>query len=281
MRQYSLPASQNQTVTVSSDSLLSFTGSIPPFCIVRIEADFGSGYFQYRDLVYAPDTIAVKPASYRITVIANPQNTSDVEMMPFASFPAIGETYPGRLLRDDRGDLWNMTALGWIPANGRVSLASNQGALSGSPVSTISNATSGIWAVTGGIGSLTIPAGMIVPGVTELCMNAKLRRRINTATVQYNVYVGTAGDATDSLYYTVNAAATNNLDTRISGIAGFPSSTKMTTANYQGPGSSAGAFQDRATNINTAADMKISFGITSGNILDFYDLVSYNIWLQS
>lgn len=175
------------------------------------------------------------------------------------------------------GSQWVTDGTNWRPANGRVSLASRSGSVA-TPISTISAATFGKFTLPENI---KIPAGCIVHGQTTLEVVVTLRRRGTAATNQFIVYVGSTNSTSDSASIAVTTTATNNQDCNMYPVIGFPSSGTMLTSTWSGiANTTSGADNaDRTTNINTAVDMFVNFGVFSGNAADSYDLLAYRVAL--
>lgn len=178
------------------------------------------------------------------------------------------------------GSFWRATSGGWVPLNGSVLLASNWGSLT-SPVATQTGSTGILFVLAGGTGSLVIPATMLIAGRSKLEIEVMHRRRGATATAAFSVYLGTSGTTADSKVFDVSIAATNNQDNRPMMTIGFTAGVATISNWLAAGGANGGAFIDKTSNINLAAAMTISFGISAANLADAFDLIGYTARLNS
>lgn len=218
-------------------------------------------------------------------------SAGEAEVMPvvltytWATRPNYSTTDAGTVISisdvgGSSGSFWKATSGGWVPLNGSVVLASNWGSLA-APVATQTGSTGALFVPTGGAGSLVIPATMLITSRSALEIEAMHRRRGATATAILSIYLGTAGTVADSKVFDLSVAATNNQDNRPAVTVGFTTGV-ATISNWLAPGSAnASAYADKTTNINIAAAMKISFGISAANAADAFDLVGYTVRLNS
>lgn len=178
------------------------------------------------------------------------------------------------------GSFWRATAAGWVPLNNSVLLAQKWATIA-APVATLTGVTDGLFTVTGGFGSLTIPAAMLVVGHTSLHIRAYLHRRGATGTAIARVYIGTAGTSADSQAFFLNFNG-DLQDLRTDIDIGVTGASTLTTTSWLTPGSAAAnVFRDRTDNINVNSTMIVSFGVASANAADSFDLVGYSVRLQS
>lgn len=147
-----------------------------------------------------------------------------------------------------------------------------------SPIATLTGITAGLF--TGGKSNLSIPAGTFKVG-DHLTGGCKIRRTTATAVHTANIYMGTAGTSSDSnLSNITTSGATINFDQNMYFLGSFPSTTVFSTNNNApfNANNTAGLFVDRSTNMNIAAAMTLSFGISVGNASDSYSLIEW--WLM-
>ena len=202
---------------------------------------------------------------------------------PYASFTWVGKpavaAWPVGVpiivtdVGGSAGSQWVTDGVSWKPANGSVLLGARSGSVA-APVATITGAASGKFTLPFDI---RIPAGALIAGVTQLEIVATMRRRGVAATNQFIVYVGSTNSTSDSVSMAVMGTATNNQDCTVFPVIGFPAAGTMTTSTWNGVASTTGAADntDRTTNINTAANMFVNFGVFGGNVADSYDLIAY------
>lgn len=180
----------------------------------------------------------------------------------------------------EAGSLWKATAAGWVPLNGSVKLASRWGSVS-SPVATITGSTGGKFSITHGYGSLLIPAAMLIPERTSLRFSALFHRRGSNGGASARIYLGTTGTTSDASAF-VLAFNRDAYQVRADVEVGVVSSNSLTSTLWLAPGAvSANAFLTMTTNINTNANMSLSYGISSSNALDAFDLIGYSVVLES
>lgn len=142
---------------------------------------------------------------------------------------------------------------------------------------------------TGGTGGLfTLPADIVIPAnfipdYSRLCVSARIKRTGANATGQLDCQLGTGGAGSDSLLGRVQSTATDGHVASLESFAMFATSLTAFTANGSAaPQSSTGGgtFVDRSTNVNRAAVMKVTLGMTSANASDSFALISYRVWLE-
>jgi hypothetical protein len=181
------------------------------------------------------------------------------------------------------GSLWKAIPEGWVPVNGTVKLASKFGTIV-SPAASITGSTGALFAPSNVVGALTIPATMLIPGHSILRVRAVFHRRGANATASTRIYVGTAGTSSDAFAYSLPIAATDTLETRPEVEIGVIGSNSMISSNWLSPGNT-GASPAPALpmtiNINTNAVMTLSFGVSSANASDSFDLIGFSVVLES
>ena len=170
----------------------------------------------------------------------------------------------------------------WQPLNGRAIIAADWGS-EANPLATYTGGTGGLFTLPKG--AITLPAGLLVAGKSQLEIRVKVRRTSNTATANFLVKLGTAGTTSDGDIYASQLAATTNLAQHATPIVGMRTATEAVSINYLSPqavGASSSAIEKVVTsNINTAAAMTLSFGISSANAADTFTLVGYAVELVS
>lgn len=195
--------------------------------------------------------------------------------LPAANSVPVGRTYT--VLNTG----WRVYSNGtnWRPANGRLLIAQRCGSVA-SPIATLTGVTAGMFTLPI---TPTIPAGMLGPH-SRLYTEALVRRTTATATAIATSSLGTTGGTSDPNIFRVSMPASATSEVRISSFAAVDgsSATAYCAANAI-PENAASAAQlaDRNTNINTAAAMVASFGVTSANAADVFALVYYSVWMEA
>jgi hypothetical protein len=183
------------------------------------------------------------------------------------------------------GSLWKATSKGWVPLGGSVLLAQAWGTLS-APVATISGSTGKLFVPSGSVGSLLIPAKMLIATRSSLRISCVFHRRGATATAGGRIYFGTAGTTSDSAVYNLTYGASDWLQARVD-VAAVASievlSTNWLSAGNTGTLSTPPPVQIFEKNIDLDADMTISFGIepATASASDAFDLIGYSVKLVS
>jgi len=116
-------------------------------------------------------------------------------------------------------------------------------------------------------GSIKIPAGLIVPGVSELRVNVLWATGANVGGVAAQMTIGTSNSWSDTQCNGAFLGPVNEWDQAASFT--FPSATTMTQASSLTPknGAPAGAMgNEYGTNIDVASDMYVNFGTTQGGV---------------
>jgi hypothetical protein len=129
------------------------------------------------------------------------------------------------------------------------------------------------------ISQIVIP-GCRIPDNADVHVIARMKRTNANATAQFDAYLGTAGDLTDSLLGRVQSTATDGhvgyLDTK----AQFGSSLTSFIANgTAAPQSSTGGgtHVDRSTNVNRCVPMILTLAMTTANAADVFALTQYEV----
>ncbi|SEO63442.1 hypothetical protein [Nitrosovibrio sp. Nv6] len=179
----------------------------------------------------------------------------------------------------EAGSFWKATSVGWVPLNGPVKLASQWGTVL-APVASVENAPAK-FSVPVGAGSLAIPAGMIIPGHSVLSIRAALHKR-GASLCTFRIYLGTSETSSDAPVYALNVTADLN-DIYPSVEIGAVSSSSLTSTYWMPAGSSGSpsAITAVTANINTGAEMHISFIAINMEASNGLDLIGYSVVLES
>ncbi|SEO77990.1 hypothetical protein [Nitrosovibrio sp. Nv6] len=181
----------------------------------------------------------------------------------------------------EAGSFWKATSAGWIPLNGQVKLAGDQGSIA-APVATITGSTGALFNLSGGFGSLVIPAKMLIPGHSALRLRALFYRRGANATATATIYIGTTGTSADPRAYFLSLTATDLQQNRADAETVVATATTACTTAWLAPQQQTiTAASDLTTNINTDAAMTVSIGVATASALDSFDLISYSVVLES
>lgn len=174
------------------------------------------------------------------------------------------------------GSYWFSDGTNWRPVGGSVLIASQQGSIT-TPVSAFTGVTSSTFTITQPV----FPAGMLIPGSATIEVEAQLRRTGATATALMNVRLGTAKTSADNAIYAFTYAATTLLDLFVNPSVLVAETSRVVATNWQTRGGSGNAsvYQERTGNINTAAEMGITFDISSANAADSFALIGYKVRL--
>lgn len=220
-------------------------------------------------------------------------SAGEAEVMPlvltytWATRPNYSTTAVGTVINisdvgGEAGSFWKATAVGWFPLNGKALLAKNWGSVA-APVAPVLNTTGALFVPTGGAGSLVIPASMLIAARSTLIVRALIHRDGVTATGTARIYLGTAGTSGDSSIYGATLTATEDLQSRPFVEASAISAMSVTSTNYLPPGNTgtANVISTVTTNINTAAAMTLSFGVSGANTADSFSLIGYTVEIES
>lgn len=203
----------------------------------------------------------------------------EVEVATWADLPAAGSVTVGRTYTV-LSTGWRVYSDGtcWRPANGRALIAQRSGSLP-SPIATVTGVTSGDFTLPV---IPTIPAGMLSAPHSRLLVNALIRRTTGTAIATVQVRIGTAGTAADPSMMALTMSAGANLDLRVDAFAHFSGATTSYSSTSWAPpnGTATGAQTNRSTNIDTAAAMSVSIGVTTANTADSFSLIYYGVWVE-
>lgn len=199
--------------------------------------------------------------------------------------PVYGATKPGTVINisdvgGESGSFWKATSAGWVPLNGTLYLANNWGTTA-APVATITNSTGALFSPLGGAGSRTLPAACLIPGHSRLRVSAWYQKRGGTASGLCRIYLGTTGTTADASIHSTSITA-DGMHHRAYSESGVVDSATLVTIPWLAPdGSSAAAVSIATTNINTNSAMIVSFGISTSNVADSFDLIGYSVLLES
>lgn len=165
-----------------------------------------------------------------------------------------------------------------VNANSIVPIIQQNGSVA-TPLATISSSTGATFTLPV---VPTIPAGTL-SAHTRLRAAFTVQRTGANGTANLDCYLGTLGTVSDSRIIRVTYAATTLqvIDLDVTSI--FTSTTTVTTSLGKYATNSAGVdnqYGDFNTNINTAATMKVTLGISSSNTLDSFALIQYRVWVE-
>lgn len=181
--------------------------------------------------------------------------------------------------------LWtpNFDKSRWVPIGGRVSLYSRVALLSSYVARVVGNGTVQLFVPPE---TLLIPAGMLGPGI-RIGVAGRMRRTAWAATgaAQVTVRLGTVGNSTDATVMAVNIPGSLNAMWEMYDSITLLDANTVARDTYVGrmigTPFAAGNFASLTSNINTAADMYVSFAVSATYVAsDTVDLHEYNIWLE-
>lgn len=148
------------------------------------------------------------------------------------------------------------------------------------PLATVTGITSATFSTP----VLKIPAGMITPQ-SKLSTQVNGRKPTGTATAAFYITLGTSNSVADPGIVGLSIASPVNTDFGIASAAKFGSFTdRFFTQGWIGEGSTTSSSwvnSDRVANVNTNADMYLNFYISSANIADSFDLLSYRVTIEA
>jgi hypothetical protein len=170
---------------------------------------------------------------------------------------AITDVPAGRVTR------WTSEGGQWVPSNGRVVLYTGAKGYTDPLGSLTWNSAAITMAIPGG--SIALPAGLIVPGQTELRVSVLWATGPNVGGIGAQMTLGISNSWSDTQCSGAFIGPNNEWD-QVASFT-FPTATTMSQASSRTPknGTPAGQIgSEHALNINTAADMYINFGTTAG-----------------
>lgn len=190
---------------------------------------------------------------------------------PLANLIPVGS----RICVTDLNDsVWYSDGTYYHPLNGFYSFGKS-GSIA-APLSTLTGVTAGQFTLSP---LMLIPAGMLIPGISQVVVDAQYYRRGANATATASARFGTANNNTDSAMLGITMTAVDTQSLRFQW-CGFVSATNVITVQTNTPvntASVAGALVDRNTNINIAADQYASLLISGANAGDSFDLIGYRV----
>lgn len=201
----------------------------------------------------------------------------------WANRPPVGLVSPGTELQatDYDNQKWVCDGTYWRPAQGRV-LLDQQWGYNTSPLAVIMNSANGVFAVPGG--NPIVRACMLIPHSTLHCYHVTRKIGAN-GNCGINSRLGTSGTTGDCVIATATTSASTSLDTTAGAARVGNLTNKMYSIQWIGSGVSQGSTtsvgNDGSTNFNTAADMQVSFHVTSANAADTFNLLGYEVWLEA
>jgi hypothetical protein len=176
------------------------------------------------------------------------------------------------------GSYWISDGTYWRPINGSVVLSRQSGSIA-TPIATLAGVTSGMFVPAIPV---VIPAGMMVPGLCQLRVEAAFRRTGATATATLNVHLGTNKTSGDNVAYAFTYSATTLLDIIAAPTILISETSRFTGLGWQVQGGSGNAsvFNDKTTAFSTAADTGITFSISGANVADSFAMIGYKVELS-
>lgn len=176
------------------------------------------------------------------------------------------------------GSHWVSDGTYWRPVGGSVVIGAQSGSIA-TPVSSFTGVTSSQFTPTK---QPVFPAGMLIPGQSSIEVEAIFRRTGATATATLNAHLGTAKTSGDSAIYAFNYPATNLADLIVNPTVFIAETARFTSTNWQpkGGSSNTNVTNDKTGNVNTAADMGVTFSISGANIADSFALIGYRVRLS-
>lgn len=158
---------------------------------------------------------------------------------------------------------------------GSILVAASIGSLA-APAATKTGATSHK------LGSIIIPAGVLIPGRSRIDVKGLVKRVGATATANLDVRLGTLKTTSDNLVSQVSLAATTNLERRLGEEIWVGSKTGFTaTDTLLALTNTASISDDRTTNFDTTAEMELGVYISSANAADSFSLIALQAIIQS
>jgi len=163
----------------------------------------------------------------------------------------------------------------WRPLGGSVVIAEQSGSIA-TPISAFTGVTNSLFTPTS---QPVIPNNFLIPGQSSIEVEASFRRTGSTASATLNIHFGTAKTSADNTVYAATYAATTLLDLFANPTIFVAEAGRVTSTNWQSKGGAGNTnvTLDRIGNINTAAEMGITFSITSANVADSFALIGYKV----
>ena len=183
---------------------------------------------------------------------------------------------------DYNNQTWICDGTYWRPAQGRVVLKELHGLIAvGSQLAQLSGVSSGLFTIPGGC---KIPAGMVIPHSRLFVQTDGFKAGAN-GQANFTVQLGTSNSLSDVSICTQSLTSASGVNSVISCAARFGTATdRFNSRNWQGEGATGGSYNsmnDRVGFANTNADMFLNLGVTGGNALDVFNLVSLQVVLEA
>lgn len=199
-----------------------------------------------------------------------------------ATLPLSTTLTPGTVVRVTNlggtgGSFLEATTAGWVPLNGSAVLASQWGTLA-SPLSTVTGVTSGLFTPAGGVGSLVIPAGLLIASRSKLEIEWFAQKVGANATCALRTYLGALGTASDPAILNLSLVITDGISARPAISVGFIEGNMVTTQGI-GPGGQSATVGLLDKTIDLTVANTISFGFAAGHASDSYRLIGYSVKL--
>lgn len=183
---------------------------------------------------------------------------------------------------DYNNQKWVCDGTYWRPAQGRVILKELYGLIAaGGQIAQLSGVTSGLFTIPGGC---KIPVGMVIPH-SRLFVQADGFKAGANGSANFTVQIGTSNSLSDVSICTQAATSASGVNSVITCAARFGTATdRFNSRNWQGEGATAGSYSsmsDRVGFVNTNADMFVNLGVTAGNALDVFNLVTLQVVMEA
>jgi hypothetical protein len=131
--------------------------------------------------------------------------------------------------------------------------------------------------------NVAIPAGLLCANVVIRGRAVVQRGAATNATGDLVMRLGTAGSVSDSKLSIITVPATTNIFASLDAQGAFAASTTQyfSQGNMVAMGTSTSVdVATQTTNVNTAAAMTLSVGMSSMNASDTFNLIGYSVWIE-
>ena len=249
--------------------------------LIYDENDLPIGFTKYGNDAYNV-TAQTNPLTGGISLTAGGVTVVDGEIYTWATRPSAVAN-PGVTIRISdvgpsiAGSHWVSDGTYWRPVNGQIVLQKQSGSIA-TPLAAVTGVTTSMLVPSR---SIIIPAGMLIPGDSQIKIEAGFRRTGANATATLNAHIGTNKTSGDNSAYSFTFGATNLLDILMAPTVDVSEATRFTSSNWQISGGSGNAstFSDKTTAFNTTAAMGITFSVSGANAADAFALIQYKVTL--
>lgn len=199
----------------------------------------------------------------------------------WAGRPAVGLVPTGTELQvtDYANQKWVNDGTVWRPAQGRASLFADCADVE-KALASLSGVTQGVFTTP----TMKIPAGMIIPD-SQIVITTRAYKTGTGGSVRFVASLGTTNTIADpGIMSSVSGAGTNSsVFAQCAGVFGDIKTRMMAIGYGEGAISTPVGVSPffYTTNIDTDADMFITFWVTNGNVADVFNLTSYKVCLEA